>query len=308
MSWSTTLKNRQRIRAALESGSEIAIMFSDIRGFTSFTAREGDRAAFQLSQLHRRLLEGVIEDSGGVLVKTLGDGIIAAFPEPASGLSAAARIQQEIADRNRNNTDDPIDVGIGLAAGSPVMTEGDLIGHAVNLSQRISSLAKGGQILVDQGLHDLAALREGLHYLPLGERALKGLGTVDVYELVWMSEVARLTDGDDLATLILTDRGTLVIELSKALQPSQGSSAKDDGVFSRRLQRWIRRGTRALTRTSLAAFGLGREHDVKSVNLSVRGRGIVIDIDGQALQLERVDPAQGRHFIEAMKRIQEGNT
>jgi len=304
MSWSTTLKNRQRIRAALESGAEIAIMFSDIRGFTSFTAREGDRAAFQLSQLHRRLLEGVIEDSGGVIVKTLCDGIIAAFPEPASGLSAAARIQQAIGDRNRDNTDDPIDVGIGLAAGSPVMTEGDLIGHAVNLSQRISSLAKGGQILVDQGLHDLAPLREGLHYLPLGERALKGLGTVDVYELVWMSEVARLSDGDDLATLILTDRGTLVIELSKALQPSQASPAKDDGVFSRTLQRWIRRGTRALTRSSLAAFGLSREHAVENVNLSVRGRDIVIDIDGRSLHLERVDPDQGRHFLEEMKRIQ----
>jgi class 3 adenylate cyclase len=304
MSWSTTLKNRQRIRAALEQGDEIAIMFSDIRGFTSYTAREGDRAAFQLSQLHRRLMEDPIERGGGVLVKTLGDGIMAAFPEPGDGLAAAAATQRDISEHNRQGGDAPFDVGIGLASGSPVMTEGDLIGHSVNLSQRISALAKGGQILVPAELHDNASLPKDTHYLPVGERTLKGLGTIDIYELVWMPERARLTDGDDLITLILTDRDTLVLELSKDLQTTGSSADASTGAFSRRLSRWIRRGTQALIQGSLAAFGVSREHPAEDVSLSLHGRELVVDVAGQSLRLRDVDSEQARRFIEAMERSQ----
>ncbi|UCF10296.1 MAG: adenylate/guanylate cyclase domain-containing protein [Candidatus Bipolaricaulota bacterium] len=304
MSWSTTLKNRQRLRAALESGEGIAVMFSDIRGFSSYTAREGDRAAFQLSRLHQRLLEEAIQESEGVLVKSLGDGVMAAFPDPSNGLAGAARIQRSIAARNRTSDEAPIDVGIGLAAGTPIMTENDLIGHSVNLSQRISALAKGGQILVSSSVQQAATLSEDLRYIPLGTRALKGLGSEEIFEVAWMAERARLTDGGDLVTLVLTDRSTLVLEISKELQP--GAEPVEDGNrLSRALSKWIYRGTKALVRTSLAAFGVGREHPIDRVRLSLDGRDVVVDIDGHGLRLGNVDREEAQRFFDQMTIAQE---
>jgi len=296
MSWSTTLKNRQRIRAALDAGETIAVMFSDIRGFTSYTAREGDDAAFRLSQLHRRLLEEIIEECGGVLVKTLGDGIMAAFPEPGRGLGAAASIQRAIRDKNRTSDDVQIDVGIGLAAGTPIMTEADLIGHSVNLSQRISSLAKGGQILLDASVFDAAAVPQDVRCIPLGPRKLKGLGEESVYELLWLPERARISDGKDLVTLILTDRNTLLIEVAKELAMP---SPPEEGAFSRGLSKWIRRGTQAIVRASLGAFGV-REHPLDAVHATLHGRDLVLRYGNGGLRLRDVDPELAKTFIEQM--------
>ncbi len=185
MSWSRTLKVRQTIRTQLESGEEIALLFSDLRGFTTYTAREGDRAAYQLTQLHEGILRERI-DEYGILVKSLGDGVMAAFETPDDAIRAAVGIQEAIRERNRESPDEPIDVGIGISSGLPVMTDIDFIGHAVNLAQRLSALAKGGQILVTERVQSLVALRKGLFYVPMGQQNLKGVGVEYVTEVAWM--------------------------------------------------------------------------------------------------------------------------
>jgi class 3 adenylate cyclase len=306
MSWSTTLKNRQRLRAALEDGEGIAVMFSDIRGFTSYTVREGDRAAFQLSRLHQQLLEEAIQEAEGVLIKSYGDGVMAAFPDPFQGLLAAAAIQRSIAERNRTAEDAPIDVGIGLAVGTPIMTENDLIGHSVNLSQRISSLAKGGQILVSSTLQEGTRLPEGLRYIDHGAKALKGLGTETVYEVAWLPERARLTDGNDLVTLVLTDHDTLVLEISKELRAMATEEDDEQSWLSRQLSKLILRGTKALISTTLAAFDVEREHPIDRVHLTLQDRDVTVDVDGHTLRLGGVDPEQAHQFIEHIRSIKTG--
>jgi class 3 adenylate cyclase len=88
VSWSRTLKVRQLLRAQLEAGEEIALLFSDIRGFSAYAAEMGDRAAFRLTQLHEGILKDCILEYG-ILVKSLGDGVMAAFETPALAISAA---------------------------------------------------------------------------------------------------------------------------------------------------------------------------------------------------------------------------
>ncbi|MCX6096249.1 MAG: adenylate/guanylate cyclase domain-containing protein [Candidatus Bipolaricaulota bacterium] len=308
MSWSTILKNRQQIRAQVEANEEIAVMFSDIRGFASYTVRRGDRAAYRLSQLHETLLKTKIEERGGILVKTMGDGIIAAFPEAPEAIEAAVKIQEEIRSRNQETPEEGIDVGIGLSSGTPVLTESDMIGHSVNLSQRISSLAKGGQILVTEGIKDSAPLADSLRYIPLGERDLKGVGTERVYEVAWMGEVSRLSDGGDGVTLILTDRGTVVVELAKevqgqiaeALEKLKNSHGEPETAFSALLQRVVAGfADRAVSR-SLGAFGLGREHRLDQVDLSLKGKDVILRLGKKDLPLRGADPEAARRFLETL--------
>ena len=105
MSWSKTLKVRQTIRAQIESGEEIALLFSDLRGFTTYTARKGDRAAYRLTQLHEGILRERI-DEYGILVKSLGDGVMAAFETPDAAIRAAVGIRSArgIAKRRTNRS------------------------------------------------------------------------------------------------------------------------------------------------------------------------------------------------------------
>jgi class 3 adenylate cyclase len=308
VSWSRTLRIRQSIRAQLEAGEEIALLFSDIRGFSTYTAKRGDQAAYQLSRSHEDILRERI-DEFGILVKSLGDGVMAAFETPDDAILAAVAIQQAIREHNRQAPEQPIDVGIGVASGRPVMTDIDFIGNAVNLAQRLSSLAKGGQILVTGRVRELARLGDDLYSIPLGTRVLKGIGQEVVEEIAWIQEVARVSDGADRATLILTQRGTVVVELAKdskqlvreAIGELRAAEAEEEGALSALLQRGIAWFTQRLIGASIAAFGVAREHEVDEVRLRFRRRQLVVETSDGELVLEDVDRASAEAFIAAVK-------
>ncbi len=314
MSWSRTLKLRQTIRAQLEAGEEIALLFSDLRGFTTYTARKGDRAAYQLTQLHEGILRERI-DEFGILVKSLGDGVMAAFETPDDAIRAAVGIQEAIRERNRESPDEPIDVGIGISSGRPVMTDIDFIGHAVNIAQRLSGLAKGGQILVTERVQELAALGEGLFYVSMGQLNLKGVGAERVVEVAWMREVARISDAADRLTLILTEVGTVVVELAKdtkqdirdALDQLQEARAEEEGAFSAFLQRTIARFTQRLIGVSLGVFGMKREQGVDRLEFSLGGDVLNVETPEGTFRLRGVERAAAADFMEKAKKIEVGS-
>ena len=236
-------------------------------------------------------------------MKTMGDGIMAAFPEISKGIHAAVTVQRAIRSRNKETPKEPIDVGIGLASGTPIVTEADLIGYSVNLAQRVSSLAKGGQILVPEKIKRETPPLEGLHYIPLGKRELKGLGEEFLYEVTWMSEVARLSDGEDHLTLVLTERGTIVVELAKEIQEhledvlaGLENAEKIEGAFSAMLQRGITRFTQTAIDKTLNAAGIMREQDLDLVNISFHGRNVLVKSGKKTLQLKNVDPDAADYF------------
>ena len=308
MSWSRTLKLRQTIRAQLEAEEDIALLFSDLRGFTTFTARKGDRAAYELTQVHEAILRERI-DEYGILVKSLGDGVMAAFETPRDAIDAAVGIQRAFRERNRGQPGDPIDVGIGISSGRPVMTDIDFIGHSVNLAQRLSSLAKGGQILTTERVQELVTLDGTLFYLPMGARSLKGVGNERVVEVAWMGEIARISDAADRLTLILTEGGTIVTELAKdtkqdireAMDQLQEARAEEDGAFSAFLQRAIGRFTHRLIGASIGAFGMARERRAALVELSLQGDQLEVETPEGTFRLRGVDRVAAGEFIEKTK-------
>jgi len=315
VSWSRTLKIRQAIRAQIEAGDEIALLFSDIRGFSTYTARKGDRAAFRLSQIHEEILRDRINEHG-IPVKSLGDGFMAAFERPISAIRAAVSIQQDILARNRQAPDEPIDVGIGISSGTPVMTDIDFIGHAVNVAHRLSGVAKGGQVVVTERIQRTVPLPEPLHYIPLGARSLKGVGVERIAEVAWIEEVARISDAKDQVTLILTERGTIVVELAKdskqelreALESLRTAEAEEEGAFSALLQRGIARFTHWLIDRSLNAFGVAREQDVSDVELAYRGDVLRVETENGTLPVRGVDRDEAMRFIEAARAARAAET
>lgn len=304
MSWSRTLKVRQLLRAQLEMGEEIALLFSDIRGFSTYAAEMGDHAAFRLTQLHEGILKDRISEFG-IVVKSLGDGVMAAFETPTLAIRSAVSIQQAFRERNADNVDDPIDVGIGIASGTPVMTDIDFIGHSVNIAQRLSGQAKSGQVIVPASLCERTPLPEDLHFIPIGERLLKGIGSEALAEVAWIHELARVSDSLDQITLILTQRGTIVVELAKdakqgvrdAMEQLQRARAEEEGVLSALLQRSIARFTKRLIGLPFSALRIAREQAVDQLKLSLRGSTLSINTADGVLNLKGVDSKIAQNFI-----------
>ncbi|MEW6217866.1 MAG: adenylate/guanylate cyclase domain-containing protein, partial [Candidatus Bipolaricaulota bacterium] len=188
-----------------------AILFADIRGFTSYTRERGDEQAYRLAKAFTLLAERCVEQHGGRVVKTLGDGIMAAFPRALDSVRCAKAAQEEVARRNAEHPADALTSGIGIAWGTPIEEDGDLFGSVVNLAQRLADRARGGQILVSPPVVERTS-QEGIRYIHLGSHELKGLAHQEVYELVWRDEVARITTNEGRVSLVLT-QDALVVEI-----------------------------------------------------------------------------------------------
>ena len=137
-------------------GDTVTIFFSDIRGFTDYTEREGDEAARQMLRGYHAIVREKIEEVGGTVVKELGDGFMATFRGARTAILCAIAIQRAIAQAKRRQEGLGIDVGIGINTGEPIQEGNDYIGLDVNFAARICAIAKPGQILVAETTRWLA--------------------------------------------------------------------------------------------------------------------------------------------------------
>jgi CHASE2 domain-containing sensor protein/class 3 adenylate cyclase len=145
---------------------EMAIMFSDIRDFTSLSERMTPQDNFRFVNSYLRTVSPVIRAHDGLIVKYLGDGLMAVFPNGAddavrAGLAKIRQVQHYNQERQGTL---PIAVGIGLHVGHMMVgivgdsdrMEGDVLSDHVNLTSRIEGLTKvyGASLLISEQVRD----------------------------------------------------------------------------------------------------------------------------------------------------------
>jgi adenylate cyclase len=148
------------------------VAFTDIVGFTQFTAERGDAEALTLLDRQDAVVRDTLPGDSRV-VKTLGDGLLLWFPDAVSGLGACLDLSRRFED---DATEMPLWVRIGMHWGCPTRRGNDLVGHDVNLAARIVDVAGPGEVLLSDAVRcrvdgQLAGLR--LH--ELGPVVMKGI-------------------------------------------------------------------------------------------------------------------------------------
>jgi class 3 adenylate cyclase/tetratricopeptide (TPR) repeat protein len=163
------------------------ILFTDLVGSTELRSRLGDAVADQLRRTHDQLLTTAVTEQSGTVVKSLGDGILAAFTATADAVTAGAAIQRALERANRGADDARrLTVRVGVSAGDVSWEDGDCHGTPVVTAARLCDRAEGGQILVDDLVRGLARGRSELSFRLVGELELKGLSEpVTAYEVPW---------------------------------------------------------------------------------------------------------------------------
>jgi class 3 adenylate cyclase len=148
---------------------QVTIMFSDLEGSTALYESIGDSAAYSLIRDHFAFFATHVREHDGILVKTIGDAVMAAFAEPANAARAALAIQSDVAEFNAAHAANAITIKLGLHRGEciAVTTAGtlDYFGAAVNLAARLQGQSRGHDIVVSSALHDdpaVAAVLAGL--------------------------------------------------------------------------------------------------------------------------------------------------
>ena len=145
-----------------------AMCFLDITGYTRLTHEQGDRAAAELAERLRRIVERAAMEHDGRAVKWLGDGVMFYFPDPGSGVVAALEMVAAVEAAGMPQAH------VGLDAGPVVFQEGDYYGRTVNVAARIGDFARPGEVLVSQAVVDLSAGSE-VEFAEVGPVDLKGV-------------------------------------------------------------------------------------------------------------------------------------
>ena len=135
----------------------IAIMFTDLQGSTKLYGALGDATAYNLVRDHFAFLSDRVQRNHGVVVKTVGDAVMAAFSRPDDAVRAALAIQDDVASFNSARSGStPIVLKLGLHAGSCIaVTTGDVLdyfGETVNIAARLEHQCRGGEVIVSEAL------------------------------------------------------------------------------------------------------------------------------------------------------------
>jgi predicted ATPase/class 3 adenylate cyclase/DNA-binding CsgD family transcriptional regulator len=159
----------------LPSGT-VTFLFTDIEGSTALW--EQDRAAMaKVVDRHLTLLRTAIEAHGGVLYKTVGDAVQAAFPSAPGAVAAAIAAQRALQTEPWPDPPGPLSVRMALHAGEAVPRDGDYLAAPLNRLARLLAAGHGTQIVLTEVVERLVegALPAGVSLRPLGTHHLRDL-------------------------------------------------------------------------------------------------------------------------------------
>lgn len=180
--------------------AEMAVMFSDIRGFTTLSEKMTAQENFDFVNEYLKLVSPIIQKHEGFVVKFLGDGMMAIFPYGVAdavraGIEKSEAVQAFNATLKERGLPS-ISVGIGIHTG-PMMVgmigedlrmQGDAFSDNVNLTARLEGLNKfyGSSMIISEDT--LAQMPQPVTFKmrSLGKAVVKGrvnaLGLYEVYE------------------------------------------------------------------------------------------------------------------------------
>jgi len=171
-------------RADTPLSGTVTFLFTDIEGSTRLWEEEPERMGPALAR-HDAISRTAVESHRGLVVKSTGDGIHAAFDDALDALAAAMDLQQALTDPATTNGV-PLRVRCGLHSGVIERRDSDFFGSVVNRAVRIMSAAHGGQVLASKAVAELVRdrLPAGVGLRDLGEVRLRDLSRPErVYQV-----------------------------------------------------------------------------------------------------------------------------
>ena len=217
------------------------VMFTDMVGSTALRTRLGDAVADEVMASHDRLLDKALETHGGLLVKRLGDGVLATFSSAVHALHAAVDVQRAVETASRHEPVRAYALRVGVSAGDiSVVGEDDVAGLPVVEAARLCAAAEGGQVMLSAVVRALVGSRAPGLLVPAGEVSVRGAREPLVaHRLQWShglrsaaaADLRRVLEalaeaGDTLADLRATSAGDLVDRVLSAVEQAQRELAE----------------------------------------------------------------------------------
>lgn len=262
--------------------ANLAIVFTDIKGFTERTSRQTYEENQRMLRIHDALLTPVFKAFSGRPIKTIGDAFLVVFESPTQAVLCGVAIQDRLWDYNRRvGPEEQIHVRVAVNLGEVRLEKGDVFGEPVNIAARVEALADAGEVLFteavylamnkaevpaeDHGLHELKGIPEKVrvYRVPTGRYRLSASEPVapgGVEPPFGGLALARCGLPEPEPQTLAADKGTieLVSSLGAAAADLARGAASSVGLRSRRNLR-VGAGIAAVLLVGAIALLVGRD-------------------------------------------------
>lgn len=172
-----------------------AIFVLDVFGFSRQMAEDESGTLARVLDQRRTVIEPLIAEHDGRIVKLMGDGVLAEFPSVTFAVQCADAIQQAVAaGLAAQGGKEPLLLRIGINLGEVIADGDDIYGDGVNVAARLEALAPPGGIAVSASVYEQVHKRSPLAFENKGPHAVKNIPEpVQVWQLAPGLEVTGVT-------------------------------------------------------------------------------------------------------------------
>jgi TolB-like protein/Tfp pilus assembly protein PilF len=162
-----------------------AILAADVVGYTRLMGADETGTLRRLTELRQQVLEPLIAEHHGRVVKLIGDGLLVEFASVVDALTCAVAWQDGVAAREAETDEDRrFQFRIGINLGDVIVEGDDIHGDGVNIAARIEGQAEPGGICLSGDAYRQAKGKVKVDFEDLGERDLKNVAEpVRIYRI-----------------------------------------------------------------------------------------------------------------------------
>jgi len=183
----------------------LAIVLTDIAGYTETTAKQTRAANERLLATHNRILLPIVKRFKGRHVKSIGDALLLVFRSPTDAMLCAMAMQDALFEYNRNTPkEQQIHLRVAASLGEVRVARGDVFGEPVNITSRIESITPADEIYMSEAVY-MAMNKAEVPSQEVGWRELKGVtGKIRIFNIPRFS-TPRLVPQDVMAAEDMSD-------------------------------------------------------------------------------------------------------
>jgi adenylate cyclase len=205
-----------------------AILCADVVEYSRLMGDDEEGTLAALKAHRRELIDPLLTQHQGRIVKTTGDGILIEFASVIDAVRCAVVVQQGMKDRNANVAQGQrILFRIGINLGDIIFEDGDIFGDGVNVAARLEALARPGEIYVSGSVRDQLGERLPIGFVDMGEHNVKNIARpIHVYRIEKAGEASgTIAAKTEHRFLALPDRPSI------AVLPFQNMSGDPDQEY-----------------------------------------------------------------------------
>ncbi len=203
-----------------------AILVADVVEYSRLMHRDEDGTLERIRLLRRELIDPIINQYSGRIVKLMGDGLLLEFASVVASVRTAIDVQEAMARRNHDiAAEDRIVFRIGINLGDIIFADNDIYGDGVNIAARLEGLSPEGGVCISDVVHQ--QVRDRIRH-SFSDRGVQRLKNIDRETRAWSWEPETQ---QKRSVSLIEDAFELPEKPSIAVLPFENMSRDEDQAY-----------------------------------------------------------------------------